>query len=67
MKKINLEKIHTSKVWEWLYPIYAKQFLFGNSYEELAQEIQKSFVLTPNQWEAILGEWEYKEMILSTN
>lgn len=58
-------KLHSSKVWGFLYPIYAREFLFGNDYEEFALLIQKDFDLTTDQWMAVLEEWEFKEMILS--
>ena len=62
-QKINL---HASKTWAFLYPIYARQFLLGfTKYEQLADEISKHFELTPAQWEAVLEEWEFKEMILT--
>ena len=61
-KKIN---VHSSKVWEFLYPIYAREFLFGSDYEQFALLIQKDFDLTTDQWMAVLEEWELKERILS--
>lgn len=62
---LDLSNIHPAKVWKFLYPLYAKKFLFGNSYEELADSIQESFTLTPEQWQAVLNEWEEKEIILN--
>jgi hypothetical protein len=57
--------VHPSKVFGYIYPLYAKEFLLGNSYEEFAELVQKDFDLTPDQWEALLNEWEIKENILN--
>ena len=65
-QKVNLSAIHPTKVfYGYLYPIYAKQFLFGSNYQIFAELVQESFVLTPEQWEVILNEWEFKESILA--
>ena len=65
-KKINLIAVHPSKVmYDYLYPAFAKEFLFMNDYQQYAEMIQLYFILTPEQWEAVLQEWELKEAILS--
>ena len=65
-QEVNLSAVHPSKVfYGYLYPLFAKQFLFGSSYQIFAELVQESFVLTPEQWEAVLQEWELKETILS--
>ena len=56
--------VHETKVFGWIYPLFAKEFLFSIRYETFAEEVQKYFDLTPNQWEALLNEWEFKEKIL---
>jgi hypothetical protein len=56
MKKINL---HPSKIWFFLYPIYANLIVFGNDYESVAERIMNDFDLTPEQWGAVLDNWEY--------
>jgi len=64
--KVNLSAVHPSKVfYGYIYPIYAKQFLFGNDYTLFAELVQESFILTPDQWNIVLFEWELKESILS--
>jgi len=66
-EKVNLTAVHPSKVmYGYLYPAYAKEFLFMNNYQQYAEMIQLHFILTPEQWEAVLQEWELKETILST-
>ena len=64
--KINLKKVYKTKVFkEFIYPVFAKDFLFGDDYELFAQLISKKFELTPEQWECILIEWEFKENLLT--
>ena len=64
--KISLKKVAKTKVFsEYIYPVFAKDFLFGSDYELFAQLISKKFELTPEQWECILIEWEFKENILN--
>ncbi len=55
MKEI---KLHNSKLWGFLFPIFAKEAI-GMFYETLATEIQKKFRLTPEQWEIVLREYEF--------
>lgn len=67
-QKANLSAVHPSKVmYGYIYPVYAKEFLFMNNYEQFASMVQLSFTLTPEQWEAVLQEWELKETILAPN
>jgi hypothetical protein len=65
--KRNLTNIHPSKIWsEYLYPIYARDFLFQDNYEFLADKINQLFILSPEQWEVVLNEWEFKERMLAS-
>ena len=65
-KKIDLKHINVSKFfYEYLYPLMAKEFLFMNNYEQFANLVQLHFILTSEQWELVLNEWEFKEMMLS--
>lgn len=67
-QKINLSAVPPSKImYGYLYPIFAKPFLFGDDYQTFAEMVQESFILTPEQWEAVLIAWEQKEQILSNN
>jgi hypothetical protein len=62
----NLSKVEVSKVfYGYIYPVFAKEFLLGNDYELFALHIGRYFILSPEQWEAVLNEWEIKETILS--
>ena len=44
-----------------LYPLFAHEFMFGNSYEKFAFIISCNFTLNEEQWEYILEHWEAKE------
>ena len=64
--KINLKKVAKTKVFsEFIYPVFAKEFLFGNDYDLFAILVSKKFDLTSEQWECILIEWEFKENLLN--
>lgn len=47
-----------------IYPIYAREFLFGNNYENFAFTLSANFIFNSQQWEYILEHWEYKESII---
>jgi len=48
-----------------IYPIYAREFLYGSKYENFALTVSANFILNPEQWEYILEHWEQKESILT--
>ena len=48
-----------------IYPVYAKEFLYGSNYENFAFLVQANFKLNSNQWQKILEHWELKESILN--
>lgn len=56
--------MHPTKIWNILYPIYAKEFITLDKYEDFAELIAKDFHLTPEQWEVVLKEWEFKSIYL---
>lgn len=65
MKKVKLN-IHPSKIfYGYLYPIFATEFLFWNSYDEFAARISEKFSLNQRQWGAVLQAWDEKEEILT--
>ena len=51
-------KAHDSKLWEYFYPLYARVILL-DTYEQFAQEVQKDWTLTPEQWGILLSEYEF--------
>lgn len=67
-EKANLTNVHPSKVFTgYIYPVFAKDFLFMNKYEDFASMVQLHFLLTGDQWQVILDEWQIKESILNTS
>ncbi len=65
--KRNLKNIHTSKFfYGYIYPVFPKEFLFGNDYETFAKLVSEHFILNQEQWESVLNQWDIKEMLLSS-
>lgn len=48
----------------FIFPLYSKEFLLGSNYETFAEMVSEEFILSSEQWEYILDEWENKESIL---
>ena len=44
-----------------IYPMYAREFMFGKKYEDFAFTVAANFKLNATQWEYILEYWEEKE------
>ena len=67
-KKIKLDVCET-KIYDWLYPIYAREFLFSENYESFAKKVQEDFILTEKQWEYLLVDWEFihEKVIIKEN
>ena len=63
----NLKNITQKKVfYGYIYPVFAKEFLIEcQTYEQFARVVSNVFILTPEQWNSVLLEWEIKEDILS--
>lgn len=64
IKKFDYSEIKEDVFYKHIYPIYAKEFLFGSNYEQFAFLVSANFILNPQQWEYILEHWELKESIL---
>jgi hypothetical protein len=64
IKKFDYSKSKEDIFYKILYPIYAKEFLYGSNYEDFAFTISANFILNSEQWEYILEHWEQKENIL---
>lgn len=64
IKKFNYLKSTEDIFYKIIYPIYAKEFLYGNKYEDFAFLVSANFILNSQQWEYILEHWEQKESIL---
>ncbi len=65
IKKFDYSKSTEDIFYKIIYPIYAKEFLYGNSYENFAFTVSANFILNAPQWEYILEHWEQKESILT--
>ena len=65
IKKFDYSNSKEDIFYKVIYPMFASQFLFGNSYEQFAFLVQANFILNPEQWEYILEHWEQKESILT--
>ena len=65
IKKFNYSNSKEDIFYKVIYPLYAKEFLYGNSYENFAFTVSANFILNVTQWEYILEHWEHKESILT--
>lgn len=54
------------EAWKLIYSLYAWEFLMGGNYERFAEMISENFILSSEQWDGILTEWEFKEDLLSS-
>lgn len=62
--KVDLSNVPGEVFYKYIYPMSAKEFLFGVRYEEYAEFIGAKFILHPEQWEDVLMQWEFKEGML---
>lgn len=60
--KLNLPP---SKMFEYIYPMFAKDFLMGRNWFEFLTLVLNHFDLDQSQIEALKNEWDLKEKILS--
>ena len=65
IKKFDYTKSTEDIFYKIIYPIYAKEFLFGSKYEDFAFTVSANFILNGSQWGHILEHWERKESILT--
>ena len=67
--KIKLSNFSNGKFifYKYIYPVLAKEFLFGNNYEIFANSVSELFDLDEDQWDEVLDEWETKETILKAD
>ena len=64
IKKFDFAGINKDIFYEKIYPLYPREFLFGNKYEDFELLISANFILNKPQWEYIREHWEQKEQIL---
>lgn len=65
IKKFDYSKSTEDIFYKLIYPVYAREFLFGNNYEQFAFLVEANFILNATQWEYILEHWEQKESLLT--
>lgn len=65
IKKFDFSKSTEDIFYKVIYPLYAREFLFGKDYESFVFLIEANFILNAQQWEYILGHWEKKESIIT--
>lgn len=65
IKKFDYSKSTEDIFYKVIYPVYAREFLFGNNYEQFAFLVEANFILNAPQWEYILEHWEQKESLLT--
>jgi hypothetical protein len=64
IKKFDYSKSTKDIFYKIIYPVYAKEFLYGSNYENFAFLVSANFILNAEQWILILEHWELKETIL---
>jgi hypothetical protein len=64
IKKFDYSKSKSDIFYKIIYPLYAKEFLYGNCYADFALTVSANFILNAEQWDYILEYWELKESIL---
>lgn len=65
-KRINSDN-NKEMFYLYVYPLFAKEFILGDDYEKFAQLVSEVFILTSEQWEYVLEEWNIKESILTSD
>lgn len=65
IKKFDYSKSTEDIFYKIIYPLYAREFMFGNNYEQFAFLVEANFILNAQQWEYILEHWDQKESILN--
>ena len=65
IKKFDYSESTQDIFYKIIYPIYAKEFLFGDNCEKFAFWVSANFILNSKQWELILEHWEQKESVLN--
>lgn len=65
LKKFDYSKSKSDIFYKIIYPLFCKDFLFGNDYNNFVILVSNVFVLNKEQWEYILDHWNSKEGICS--
>ena len=51
IKKFDYSKSREDIFYKIIYPIYAREFLFGSNYETFAFTVSANFILNAEHWE----------------
>lgn len=65
IKQFDYSKNTEDIFYKIIYPIYAKEFLFGNKFENFKFLVSANFILNNEQWKQIENHWNLKEEILT--
>lgn len=64
IKKFDFSDKQEDIFYRFIYPVYPKEFLFGNSFEGYLFLVTCNFILNDFQVEQMRQHWELKEQIL---
>lgn len=67
LKKFDYSKTQEDIFYKVIYPLYSREFMFGNDYTMFAELVQSNFILNSEQWEYILEHWDAKENRVTNN
>lgn len=56
----DLSIIRQDVFYKHIYPLLAREFLLGSDYQTFADLVSRFFILSKEQWEEVLEEWELK-------
>lgn len=62
-KKFDYSKSTNDIFFKVIYPLFAKEFMFGSDYHTFAKMVSDHFILNEPQWDYILEHWTAKEAI----
>ena len=63
-KRFNYTNSREDIFYKIIYPLFPKEFLFGNDLEEFLKLVNETFILNDIQLEIIVEHWKEKEKIL---
>lgn len=61
MKRLDYSESKKDIFYEIIYPLLAREFLFGNDLQTFAAFVNEHFILNREQWEYIREHWDVKE------
>lgn len=67
MRRLDYSESREDIFYKIIYPLLAREFLFGNDLQTFAVVVNKHFILNREQWEYIREHWDMKEAILTKN